>query len=228
MPRRLRQADGGIVYHVLNRGVGRMKLFDKPQDYAAFEQVIQEAVERTELRLLAYCLMPNHWHMLVWPRKDGQLSDAMRWLTLTHTQRWHAHRHTAGTGPVYQGRFKSFPVQSDEHFLSVARYVERNPVRARLVKRAEDWQWSSLWRRRHDPSWAGEVLSDWPVTRPRDWLRRVNLALSGAELADLRKSVQRGQPYGGDAWVQNTARRLALESSMRPRGRPRKEAVPEN
>jgi len=81
--------------------------------------------------------MPNHWHFLFWPRKDGELSEVMRLLSVTHTQRWHAHRHTAGTGPVYQGRFKSFPVQSDEHFLTVARYVERNPVRTNLVLRAE-------------------------------------------------------------------------------------------
>jgi putative transposase len=153
MPRRLRQADGGFVYHVLNRGAGRMTLFEKPGDYQAFEQVMQHAVERTQTRLLCYCLMPNHWHFLVWPREDGELSEAMRWLTVTHSQRWHAHRQTAGTGPVYQGRFKSFPVQSDEHFLTVARYVERNAVRANLVARAEAWRgpeawrWSSLWRR---------------------------------------------------------------------------------
>src|SRR5262249_54296233 len=150
MPRRLRQADGGIVYHVLNRGVGTMTLFDEPADYEAFERVLKETVKRTGIRLLCYCLMPNHWHLLVWPRKNGELSEAMRWLTVTHTQRWHANRKTAGTGPVYQGRFRSFPVQSDDHFLTVARYVERNAARSGLVTRAEDWRWSSLWRRRHD------------------------------------------------------------------------------
>jgi putative transposase len=100
MPRRLRQADGGLVYHVLNRGVGRMTLFDKPADYTALEKIIEQTQERTGTRFLAYCLMPNHWHLLLWPREDGELSETMRWLTVTHTQRWHAHRHTAGTGPV--------------------------------------------------------------------------------------------------------------------------------
>jgi putative transposase len=90
--------------------------------------------------------MPNHWHLLLWPRRDGELSEILRWITVTHTQRWHAHHRTAGTGPVYQGRFKSFPVQTDAHFLTVARYVERNALRAKLVPRAEDWQWSSIWR----------------------------------------------------------------------------------
>ncbi len=117
-----------------------MTLFDKPDDYEAFEQVLEEVVERTGVRVLCNCLMPNHWHLLMWPREDGELSEVMRWLTVTHTQRWHANRHSAGSGPVYQGRFKSFPVQSDEHFLTVARYVERNPVRGRLVARADDWR----------------------------------------------------------------------------------------
>ena len=130
MPKRLREASGGVIYHVLNRAVGRMKLFEKERDYLAFEKVLAETYERTAIRILAYCVMPNHWHLLLWPREDGELSEVMRWLTVTHTQRWHSHFHTAGTGPVYQGRFKSFPVQSDEHFLTVARYVERNALRA--------------------------------------------------------------------------------------------------
>jgi putative transposase len=112
-----------------------MTLFRKDDDYAAFEQVLAEAVERTETRLLAYCVMPNHWHLVVWPRLDGELSRFVGWLTLTHTQRWRAHRGTTGAGHVYQGRFKSFPVEQDEHFFTVARYVERNALRAGLVRK---------------------------------------------------------------------------------------------
>ena len=110
MPRRPRLAAGDLAYHVLNRRVGRLPLFDKPADYAAFEKVLAEAHAQTRIRIAAYCLMPNHWHLLLWPRHDGELSEVLRWITVTHTQRWHAHHHTAGTGPVYQGRFKSFPV----------------------------------------------------------------------------------------------------------------------
>ena len=137
MPRRLRFASAGFVYHVLNRAVARAPLFDKSGDYAAFEKVLRQAKSWLPMRLLAYCAMPNHWHLIVWPQKDGDLSEFLRWVTVTHTQRWHAHRHTAGTGPLYQGRFKSFPVQGDDHVLSVCRYVERNPLRANLVTRAE-------------------------------------------------------------------------------------------
>ena len=125
MPRRPRFATGGLAYHVLNRRIGRLTLFEKPGDYLSFEKILHEAHDRTGLRIAAYCLMPNHWHLLLWPREDGELSEITRWITVTHTQRWHAHRKSAGTGPVYQGRFKSFPVQTDENFLTVARYVER-------------------------------------------------------------------------------------------------------
>ncbi|MBC8873234.1 MAG: transposase [Planctomycetes bacterium] len=222
MPRRPRETTGGIVYHALNRAVGRMKLFEKEEDYAAFERVLEETYERTEMRLLGYCVMPNHWHMLIWPREDGELSEVMRWLTVTHTQRWHAHYHTSGTGPVYQGRFKSFPVQSDEHFITVARYVERNALRAKLVERAQDWRWSSIWRRCQRDKSLSSILSDWPVVRPSDWTRRVNRALTSNELEAVRRSVRRGRPFGDETWTEITAKQLGLEATLRPRGRPRK------
>jgi putative transposase len=171
MPRRPRLSTGGLAYHVLNRRVGRLPLFEKPGDYIAFEKILAEAHKRSGFRIAAYCLMPNHWHLLLWPRHDGELSEVMRWITVTHTQRWHAHRHTSGTGPVYQGRFKSFPVQTDEHVLTAARYVERNAVQAELVTRAEEWQWSSLWRWARRDSKLLEFLADWPVKRPCQWLQ---------------------------------------------------------
>ena len=118
MPRRLRCASGGFVYHVLDRAVGRATLFDKATDYLAFEKVLREARDWLPVPLLAYCIMPNHWHLVLWPRRDGDLSEYLRWLTVTHTQRWHANHHSSGTGPLYQGRFKSFPIQEDEHFLT--------------------------------------------------------------------------------------------------------------
>src|SRR4030067_3600461 len=120
MPRRPRIATGGLVYHVLNRRVGRLPLFETDRDYLAFERVLEAAIARTGIRLLAFLVVPNHWHLLVWPRGDDELSETLRWLTVTHTQRWHAAHRTAGTGPPYPERLKSFPVQTDEHFLTVA------------------------------------------------------------------------------------------------------------
>ena len=221
MGRPLRAAVGGMIYHVLNRANGRLPLFEKPADYEAFEQVLGEAHDRFPMRTLAYCLMPNHWHLVLWPRRDEELSRFMAWVTLTHTQRWHAHRQSAGAGHLYQGRFKSFPVQADEHFLSVCRYVERNALRANLVTRVEEWRWSSLWRREQTRANATALLSEWPVARPRGWMKWVSEPQTDMELEALRRAVCRGQPFGSEEWVRRTANRLDLEGTLRPRGRPK-------
>lgn len=226
MARRLRCADGGYVFHVLNRAVGRATLFAKPADYAAVEKILRQAWERFEVRLLSYVLMPNHWHLVVWPHADGLLSDYMQWVTVTHVRRWHAHRHSAGTGPIYQGRFRSFPIQQDEHLLTVCRYVEGNALRANLVKHAEAWRWSSLWHRQH----ATQVpwLSAGPVALPEDWCAHVNAVQTEDELAALRRALAKGAPYGVEDWQQRTAKALGLESAFRARGRPKLVEAPEN
>jgi putative transposase len=220
MARRARCPDAGYVYHVLNRGVGRGTLFDKPGDFAAFEKVLAQAWERSGMRLLSYVALSNHWHLVVWPEQDGQLSSWAQWLTVTHVRRWHEHHHTRGTGPVYQGRFKSFPVQQDDHYYAVCRYVERNPLRANLVARAEQWRWSSLWHRVQATGvpW----LTDGPLPLPKAWTKYVNRAETAAELADMRRCVARGAPFGDDAWRVRTATALGLESALRRQGRPNK------
>ena len=222
MGRPLRAAEGGYVYHVLNRANARMRIFEDDADYEAFERVLTEAVARTETRLLAYCVMPNHWHLLVWPREDGELSRFVGWLTLTHTQRWHAHRRSTGAGHVYQGRFKSFPVQEDEHFYAVARYVERNALRANLVRRAERWRWGSLYRWLRGTPEEKSLLAAWPQPRRASWVDHVNAPQTELEVQAIRRSIDRGSPLGEAAWSEQTARRLGLESTLRPRGRPKK------
>jgi putative transposase len=223
MGRPLRATAGDLVYHVLNRANAGMGIFNTPEDYDAFERILGEAVRRVRMRLLAYCVMPNHWHLVLWPREDGDLSTFVGWLTLTHTQRWHAHRHSEGSGHVYQGRFKSFLVESDEHLWTVCRYVERNALRAGLCARAEDWRWSSVWRRESGDAECRAMLSAWPIVMPPDWLRRLNRAESRRDLEALRRCAYRGQPYGNDEWVERLTKRFGLESLFRPRGRPHKE-----
>lgn len=198
-----------------------MNIFESDGDYEAFERVLLEAVERTETRLLSYCIMPNHWHLVVWPRRDGELSQFVGWLTLTHTQRWHAFRQSTGSGHVYQGRFKSFPVQDDSHFYTVARYVERNPVRAGLVRRAEQWRWSSLARWLRGSADDKALLSAWPLPRKSAWVDHVNEPLTDAELLAVQQSVQRGRPYGSETWNRRAILQMGLETTLRPRGRPR-------
>ena len=171
---------GGYVYHTLNRANGRLRIFRKEDDFLAFEQIMAEGAERFSMRICGYCIMGNHWHLLLWPREDGDLSEFMRWMSLTHTQRYHASHGTVGIGHLYQGRFKSFPVQDDSHYLTVLRYIETNPVRAGLVADAGDWPWSSLAvRHGYDCPFA---LSDGPVKLPSNWAGLLRAHFTQTEL----------------------------------------------
>lgn len=209
-----------MVLHVLNRAVKRDRLFSTSEDYQAFLRVVIESLERIPLRILAFCIMPNHWHFVVWPTADDEVSRFMHLLTLTHAGRWHAAHGSTGTGALYQGRFKSFPMQSDDHLLRACRYVERNALRAGLVSRAEDWPWGSLFRRVNGDR--PRILSPGPVPLPDDWTQRVNAPETEAELAALRRCSQRGVPFGSPSWTREIAAKWDLLSTLRPRGRPRK------
>ncbi len=217
MPRTARASVAGLPYHALNRGNRRASVFHKPADYDAFVEAIADSCRRLPMDLLGYCLMPNHFHLVLRPHADGDLGRWMRRLLTTHALRYH--RHYGTTGHVWQGRYKAFPVQDDDHLAAVLRYVERNPLRAELVARAEHWKWSSL------PGWlAGDALL-WrgePDPRGPGWVERVNEPLSAGDLRRLRVSVERERPFGSDEWTLRTAERLGLGSTLRGRGRPRK------
>jgi putative transposase len=223
MARKPRVSRGGIAYHVMNRTWGAIELFEDSADYEAFERVLAESVARfPAMRVCAYCLMPNHFHLVLWPKTGDVLSRFMQWLSQTHAARWHAHRHSRGRGHLYQGRFKSFPVQSNGHFLNVAKYVERNALRAMLCRPAEAWRWSSLGVRAKMQGPMKGLLSQWPVSIPADWMEQVNGLQDEKELAAIRRCRDRGQPLGDEPWIRATAKALNLESTLRPVGRPAK------
>lgn len=217
MPRRPRGETGGFLFHVMNRGARRLRLFERADDYTAFLRVLREATVRTEMRLLCYVLMPNHWHLVVWPIGDDDLSGCMAWMTATHVRRWHLSRESVGTGTLYQGRYKAVPIKSDAHFLTVCRYVERNPVRAGLVPRACDWPWSSA-SRADDP--AAPRLDAWPIPRPANWDALVNAEQTPQELRELRLAIRHSRPFGPERWQNETANQLGWRTGRRPRGRP--------
>ncbi len=223
MPRTKRICPAGEVFHVFNRAVARLTIFEKPEDYAAFARVLDETWQIVRLPIYAMVAMPNHWHFVVRPESSDQVSEFFRRLTVMHTMRWHAHYKTGGTGHLYQGRFKSFPIQSDGHLLTVMRYVERNPVRANFTESAEDWPWGSAHARQRpvqNRRWL--TIPDDPCL-PRNWRSWVNKAETEAELDAMRSCVRRGTPFGDDRWMRNSTVRLSLESTIRPRGRPKKE-----
>lgn len=218
MPRTARQIIGGYCYHVMSRGNGRAKVFHTNSDYLGFLELMHRANSRIPLRLLSYCLMPNHFHFVVWPHDDGDLSRWMHWLLTSHVRRYHQAR--GSSGRVWQGRFKAFPIQQNRHLLTVMRYVERNPVRANFVERAVDWDWSSLSIR--NARTVSRLVCDSPVPKPSDWTAFVDTPHTTAEIEALRRCSAKSTPFGVPSWVRDTANRLGLESSLRGPGRPPK------
>ena len=211
------------MYHVLNRGNDRQRIFHKRGDARAFLRLLAEAKRRVPtVRLLAWCLMGNHWHLVLLPGAEGHVSAFMAWLTNAHVRRYRQHYHNNGSGHLYQGRFKSFVVGPQARDLwTVIRYVEGNALRAGLVTRAEDWPWSSLHYWLHGGVPPG-LLDEWPVARPGDSVAMVNDPLVEAELGRVRTSVVRGRPLGTEQWVRETAEAMGLGHTLRGRGRPRK------
>lgn len=172
MARTRRLTTSNVVHHVVNRGNRKRVIFHKRGDYLAFIKVLAEACSKFRMRLLAFCVMNNHWHLVVWPDENVSLSAFMHWLTSTHVRRYHKHYDLTGTGHLYQDRYRNRICLDDEGVVGVMRYVESNALAARLVKRAEDWRWSSL-RIRVDGD-AGRMLSDGPVSLPESWTAYVN------------------------------------------------------
>lgn len=209
---------GGLCYHVINRGNGRATVYHEPRDYTAFLTLMILASERIPMRVLAYCLMPNHFHLVLWSLSDGDISRWMHWLLTSHAKRHHRIKGTSGR--IWQGRFKAFPIQQDRHLLTVIRYVERNPLRANLVQSAADWTWSSL--SRDQAATVASLRSEWPVPRPRNWLEVVDQPRSQSETEALRQCTLKNTPFGSDTWVRSTAEQLGLNSSLREQGRPKR------
>jgi putative transposase len=232
MPRPLRPIDSHLIYHVINRGNNRAPVFFDDEDYAAFLKAVGDLKQRRPFEFYGYCLMPNHVHLLIRPLATP-ISRIMQSLLVSHTQRYHR-RHRSG-GHVWQGRFKSPVIQDDDHLLTVLRYIEANPLRACMVDAAGDHRWSSFSAHglgRPDPLLdsvvAYESLAATPATRRRRWSAFVHETPPDEELFALRRSTQTGLPYGHPAWVEQLGRRLGLDLTVRPRGRPRKTTLTES
>lgn len=213
MPRIARGLLAGQAYHILNRGNGQAIVFHKDSDYRAFIDLLGSAKARYPVRLFAFCVMPNHFHLVLQPETPSALSPFMQWWLTSHVRRYH--QHYGGSGHIWQGRFKSFPIQEDEHLFTVLRYVLWNPVRAGLVRQVQEWPWTSL----HAPG----LVDPWPIPLSADRLRWLGEPLTQPELEALRRCVTRQAPYGSTEWQVTIAAQAGLESTLRPRGRPRKQ-----
>jgi putative transposase len=231
MPRPLRPIEDGLIYHVINRGNNRQNVFRKKSDFQAFLVALADLKTRKRFELYGYCLMRNHFHLLLRPA-DVSISRIVQSLLVSHTHRYH--KHYSSGGHVWQGRFKSPVIQDDEHLLAVLRYIEANPLRAGLVTRADEYPWSSF--RAHGLGLADplldrlisyEKISPSAKTRQRKWSEKVHRPLDEAVLARIRRSNATGLPYGEESWIARLAKKLDLDLAIRPRGRPKKHTSPQ-
>jgi putative transposase len=218
MPRRPRHKLRGVAFHVMNRAVRGTTLFDTQRDFDVLAEILREGLKRFPVEVLSYEVMRNHWHYVMTCERVADLSELMHWFTGTHANNWAGAHRARGRGYVYQGRFKSVPVQTSHSLLRVCRYVERNALRQHLVTAAEHWAWGSLHARCNDcyPI----PLAPWPILQPANWIELVNTPQTEEELADLRKRIRRDQPIGDPRWVEAVAPLLGL--TLRPIGRPKK------
>ena len=212
MPRR-QGLTAGQVLHVMNRAARKLRLFESDEDYRLFLSCVVLGLDKVPMRLLAYCVMPNHFHLVIWPRNNGDVGRFMKLVTGTHSMRWHRQRGSTGGGCVYQGRYRAVAVQHDRHLVTVCRYVERNPLRAHLVDRAELWPWSSASQRFKNCH--SIRLERWPIPQPDRWLDFLNHE-SLEELGVVRRAISSGRPIGSPSWAENAP------GGARPQGRPKK------
>ena len=218
MPRASRHLVDGFIYHVLNRGNGKQRIFHKDQDYVSFIILMKEAKKRYPIDIFAYCLMPNHFHFVLRSSPADNLGKWVHWLLTVHSRRYHHYYETSGH--IWQGRYKNFMVQDDDHLLTVLRYAEGNAVRAGLVFSAKDWSWSSL-RERIDAE-NGGIIDEPPVGIPSDWIRFVDEPLTANELEKIRQSVNHQFPFGDIEWQKKMNQQMGLAYTFNRRGRPKK------
>jgi putative transposase len=221
MPRRPRCTAPEYPFHVLNRASRRVTLFDTHQEYLTFERLLMRRKRKFDVKVFAWCIMPNHWHVVVKSPTKTAMSRYLHWVTGLHAQLYHRVRGTTGLGPVYQGRYRSFPVSTDTYFYNLCRYVERNAVRAKLCTRASDWRWSSLWWHVHRETKSHRLIDTWPLPRPSNWADIVSQPENDAELERLRRCAEKSVPYGSSSMSRTLDTRVRV-LPLRRRGRPTK------
>jgi putative transposase len=228
MGRLPRAIDEGLIYHALNRGNNRADVFIGDGDREAFLEALKQTQVRYPFKLLGYCLMTNHFHLLLQPQPGQSISRILQSLTVAHT--WRYHKRYSSSGHVWQGRFKSPVIQDGKHLLVVLRYIEANPLRAAIVTDPGEYKWSSF--QHHGMGRADALLSTFPEwehlgstqsQRRRHWRQKVRASQREAELTAIRTSLRSGRPLGEAAWVERVSDRLGIDPRPRPRGRPPKE-----
>jgi len=221
MPRQARVVIPGTPHHVTQRGNRRQRTFFCEADYITYLRLAAEAFAAHGVEIWAYCLMPNHVHLIATPKRPDDLALAVGAAHVRYTrqvnlrERW--------TGYLWQGRFASFPMDED-YLRQCVRYVALNPVRAGLVRRAVDWPWSSV--RAHLGGQPDPLLTPDPIARRlgRDMEEAFDVDLEAEALGKLRRASTTGRPLGAEAWVKALEASTGRMLTDPPIGRPRAEA----
>lgn len=191
MPRAARYSPPDSVHHVINRGNDRRCLFASPGDFAEFLDLIAWAKGQCPIRVVSYCLMPNHWHMVLWPEQPKAVTAFLHRLSTTHSIRWRKSTDTVGQGHVYQHRYHAFLIESETYYFRALKYVEANPARAGLVTSASQWAWSSLAERLGIDR---GILDPGPLPLPENWPEQVDEVMKPADLEDIHSRLRKRSP----------------------------------
>jgi putative transposase len=222
MPRQARAVFAGVPHHITQRGNRSDDVFFSDEDRVAYLDWLAEYCKEHGVEVLAYCLMSNHVHLLAVPEQDDSLQRALKPLHMRYAQR--VNRAQGWNGHLWQGRFFSSPLDND-YLWAALRYVERNPVRAGMVRRAENYVWSSA--AAHCGRLESDLLSTSAAWKKQcaaigDWSAWLALGDEEEELGRIRRNINKGLPCGSEAFVNRLSKQVGRTLDYRPRGRPAK------
>lgn len=221
MPRIARGLADNQIYHIINRGNRREAVFHDNYDYEKFLKLLIESKEKYAVKIYAYCLMPNHFHLVIYTKYADSLSQAMHWISSSYV-RYYNKRYNI-SGHLWQGRYKSFIVQEDSYLLVLLKYVEANPKRARIVKDCIDYKYSSANNRIKNNE--NLITDEVPILLPDDWYTYINSDEKITDIESIRNCINRQAPLGDKNWKYMVSKKYNLESTINPRGRPKKEEI---
>ncbi len=218
MPRIARGLANNQIYHIINRGNRREAVFHDKYDYERFLKLLLDSKEKYSINIYAYCLMPNHFHLVIYTHYSDNLSKALHWISSSYV-RYYNKKYKI-SGHLWQGRYKSFIVEQDSYLITLLKYVEANPKRAKIVKECEKYQYSSAYKRVNNIQ--DQLLGELPIDIPTDWSRYINDKEDKTDLDFIRNSIERQSPLGDELWQYNIVKKYGLESTLNPIGRPRR------
>lgn len=221
MPRIARAVAAGYPHHVIQRGNNKENVFFDKEDRERYLSLLKKYSDRWDSQILAYCLMSNHVHLLTKPQNEDSLYKMMQGVTLCYTQ--YVNKTYKRTGRLWESRYHSCLVDKERYLWAVARYIEQNPLRAKMVKRVEDYPYSSA--KAHVVGVTDEVLGEelFEEGQRRDYIEFIREGIPEKEMNSIRYYTRTGRPFGSEEFIKKIEKKLERKFILRPPGRPKKE-----